>query len=100
MDKKYIFLGIIICIKNKKKPNIIHYLIVIMLICGIISTILSPKKLVSIFGIGGRYEGIIMLTYYYSVLFLSMLVNNNKYKKFLIVTILNYNYIFVFLHYI
>ena len=58
-----------------------------MYLFGIISTIFAYNKHDALFGFNNRYEGLLQIIYYLTILFLSSFVDN-KYKKYIINTIL------------
>lgn len=79
--------SIAICIKGFYKRNIIHLFMVLIIIFGIISTIFAIKPKVALWGIGGRYEGLFTIMYYFSLMFLCGFIGK-KYRKIIIWTIL------------
>ena len=85
-------IGIYILIKKKSKYNITHKTILFIIAFGIIATIFAVKPKVSLFGIGGRYEGLFSIMYYFSLFILSGFVKNSEnginYKKIIINTII------------
>jgi len=82
-----VIVAIIICIKKYYKKNITHLFLALIIIFGIISTIFAIKPEVALWGIGGRYEGLFTILYYFSLMFLSSFVSK-KYRKVIIWTIL------------
>lgn len=83
-----ITLFIIKKIKNKKQNfNIIDIFLLLILLFSCISVIFSLNKNVSIFGMPGRYEGLLQILYYFSLYFLSTYVEK-EYKKIIIYTII------------
>lgn len=69
-------------IKEKKyKLRLYDLLILIIIILLIISTIFAKNINVSLFGIGGRYEGLFSLIYYLSLLFISSFIDKDKKKN-------------------
>ena len=91
-------LFIIFCfnINKKNKLDKIDIFLILLVIFGIISTIFSKNISVSLYGYWKRYEGMFQIFYYYSLLYLSSLVNCEKYKKLIINFILGFGLINVF----
>lgn len=81
-----ILVAIVLVIRKHYKKNIVHLFMGIIIVCGIISTIFAVKQNFALWGIGGRYEGLFMIMYYFSIMFVSSFVNN-KHKKFIGVVI-------------
>ena len=82
-----VLVGVIICIKRFYKKDITHLFMALIIIFGIISTIFAIKPKIALWGIGGRYEGLFMIMYYFSLMFLCGFVSK-KYRKIIIGTIL------------
>lgn len=73
---------------NKKKFDFYDFIILVLIVLGIISTLFSINKSCAIFGFYDRYEGFLQLFSYY-ILFLNCKnLNNKKYKKIIINMIL------------
>ena len=81
-----IIVALVIIIKKYYKKNIVHIFMGLIILCGVISTIFAIKPQVALWGIGGRYEGLFSIMYYFSLMFLSGFVGK-KYKKIIAVTI-------------
>ena len=83
-----ITLFIIRKIKNKKLNfNILDIFLLFILLFSGISVVFAINRNVAIFGMPGRYEGILQILYYFSLYFLSTYVNE-KHKKKIIYTII------------
>ena len=86
-----VIIGIYLIIKAIKKQKyrikIYDWLILIILFLSAISMIFAINRYAALVGSYERYEGIYSIMYYFSILFLSSLVNK-KSKKVIIVTIL------------
>lgn len=78
-----VVVGIIICIKKYYKRNITHLFILLIIIFGVISTIFAVKPKIALWGIGGRYEGLFTIMYYFSLMFLATFISK-KYRKIII----------------
>ena len=74
-------------IKSKYKLHSYDLLILLMIICGIISTIFAINIKVSLFGVINRNEGLLSLCYYFSIFLLSTIIPKNR-KKIVVYTIL------------
>ena len=65
------FIGLVLNFINKKikklKFDILDLLIIILIICGIISTIFAINTKIALYGFGGRNEGLLQLICYYMV---------------------------------
>ncbi len=79
-------ISIVICRKGYYQKNVIHIFMVLILIFGIISTIFAVDVKTSIIGFSNRYEGLLSIMYYFSLMFLSSFLNK-KYKKTIILFI-------------
>lgn len=73
--------------KGLYKKNIIHIFIILLVLFGVISTIFAINKKVSMFGFNNRDEGLFMIIYYLSILYLGSILDNNS-KKMLVYFIL------------
>ena len=86
-----IVLLLTILIKKKKKEKIIikkvDIILIFIIIFSVISTIFAINRKVAIYGIGGRYEGLISILYYFSLTMLSSFVEE-KHKKMIVYMIL------------
>ena len=85
----YLVINIITMIifrKEYRKSNI-DILLVLCFLFGVISTIFAYDIKVSIFGFPNRYEGLIQISYYLTILYLSSYVTK-KDKKYIVYTIL------------
>ncbi len=81
---------------KKVKFNKIDIFIILLVFFGLISTIFSKNIGVSLYGCWKRYEGFFQLLYYYSLLYLSTLIFNDKLKKIIITFVLIFGLINVF----
>ena len=93
-SRGFIFLLIIdfiliigLILRKKYKKNIIDIFLVLCIIFGVISTIFAYNMEIAIFGEYNRYEGLLQICYYITILFISSFIND-KYKKYIINTIL------------
>ena len=86
-----IIIGIYLIVKRIKKQKyrikLYDILILIILILTTISMIFAINKQVALFGSYERYEGLLIIIYYFSMLFLCSLLEN-KTKKYIIIAIL------------
>lgn len=86
-----IIIGIYLTIKGIKKQKyrikIYDWLILIILFLTAISMIFAINRYAALVGSYERYEGIYSIMYYFSILFLSSLINGNS-KKIIIIVIL------------
>lgn len=76
--------------KHKKESlrfNITDIFLLSILLFSCISVIFSLNKSVSIFGMPGRYEGLLQILYYFSLYFLSTYIEK-EHKKIIIYTII------------
>ena len=80
-----LIIGLIL--KKKYKKNIIDIFLVLCIIFGVISTIFAHNMEIAIFGEYNRYEGLLQICYYITILFISSFVYD-KNKKYIINTIL------------
>lgn len=81
-------LAIITLLINKKyKPQKSDYIMVLLIIFGIISTIFAYNPKYALFGFKGRYEGLFQITYYITLMFISTFIEK-KYKKPIIYVLL------------
>ena len=94
MSKGYVALlvlniitGIIIALKGHYKKNIIQIFLLFIVILGIISSIFAIKPKIAVWGIGGRYEGLITIIYYMSLVYLCTYIRDN-YKKIIVFSII------------
>ncbi|MBR3116298.1 MAG: O-antigen ligase family protein [Bacilli bacterium] len=69
-----------ILLRKRYKKNIIHIFLLSILVFSIISTIFAYKKDIALFGEFNRYEGLFMIAYYLSIVYLSSLVEEKKKK--------------------
>lgn len=77
------FIYIYCLYKRIIKPNYFDYIIYILILAGIISSILAINYRISIFGYVNRYEGFIALLSYYLIFLNSRLVDKDKQKNLL-----------------
>ena len=84
-------LTILFIIKKRKKGslklNITDIFLLLILLFSGISVIFAINRNVAIFGMPGRYEGLLQILYYFSLYFLSTYIEK-KYKKIIIYTII------------
>jgi len=78
---------IYLIIKKRYKKNIIDLYLMLSIIFSCISTIFAYNKEVSLFGMYNRYEGLLQICYYMTILFISSNIDE-KNKKYIIYTIL------------
>ena len=71
----------------KYKLDKLDIITIIIILFGLISSIFAIKKQTAFFGFKGRYEGLFQIMYYFSIFYLSSLVNN-KHKKYIIYSLL------------
>ena len=76
----------IVLVSMKYKRNKIDIFLLLIMVFGIISTIFSHNFNMAVFGEDGRYEGILTICYYISLVFLSSYVKE-KDKKMIVYTI-------------
>ena len=67
----------------KNKLDKLDVITIIILIFGLISSVFAIKKQIAFFGFRGRYEGLFQIMYYFSIFYLSSLVQK-KHKKYII----------------
>ena len=77
----------------KRKIYVMDIILLFMVILALIATIFAINIEVSIFGIGGRYEGLFAILYYLCLLYLSSYVNKEDRMKIIIAIL-----IFGFIH--
>ena len=82
-----VFIIIYLLIKKKYKKNIVDLYLMLCILFGCISAIFAYNKDVAIFGMYNRYEGLLQICYYITILFISSNIEN-KNKKYIINTIL------------
>lgn len=82
-----ILLIIYLLIKNKYKKNIIDLYLILCVLFAVIATIFAFNKEVSLFGMYNRYEGLLQICYYMTILFISSYIEE-KNKKYIIYTML------------
>ena len=75
-----LIVGIIRFIKKKRKFKKEYIYALLAIIFGIIATIFAINVKVSIFGLDGRYEGLLAIIYYFSLFFLSSMVEKEDKK--------------------
>lgn len=73
--------------KEKMNFNIVDVAVILILFFGIISVIFAIKPNVALHGIQGRYEGYLMILYYFSIFLLSTFVEK-EYKKIIVFSLL------------
>ena len=73
--------------KNKYRLHTYDFFILLMVICGIISTIFAINVRVSLFGFINRNEGLFALCYYFSLFLLASIIPKED-KKLIVYTIL------------
>lgn len=78
---------IYIIIKKKYKKDIIDLVMIFCVLFGCISAIFAYNKQVALFGMYNRYEGLLQICYYITMLFISSNIEN-KNKRYIIYTIL------------
>ena len=83
-----IIIGIFVLKKEYLKKDIIYLFIILIILFGIISTIFAIDIKTSIWGFKDRYEGLITIVYYFSLMFLCSLINDCNNKKKIIVFIM------------
>lgn len=74
-------------IKKQFKIKSQDLIMIALIIFGIISTIFAYNPKYALFGFRGRYEGLLQITYYITLMFISTFIEK-KYKKPIIYTIL------------
>ncbi|MBQ9181214.1 MAG: O-antigen ligase family protein [Bacilli bacterium] len=72
--------------KNNLKFNIIDLSLLFVLIFSYISCVFAINKHVALYGIGGRYEGLYSICYYFSLMFLTSFIDK-KHKKMVVLAI-------------
>ncbi|MCR5185525.1 MAG: O-antigen ligase family protein [Clostridia bacterium] len=82
-----ITIGGIVSYKEKHEKVAVYLCIALILVCGIIATLFAIVPSVSLFGLNGRYEGLFSVIYYFSLMYLSSLLNK-KYKRIVIQAII------------
>ena len=76
-----IIISIVVFAKRKSKLKIYDVLILLIILFLIIVTIFARNVSVSLFGTGGRYEGLFSLIYYLTLLVISSFVSKDKKKN-------------------
>ena len=79
-----IIISIYIIKKKYYKKNISYIFILLLIICAIISTIFAVNKKVSLLGYTNRDEGLFLIVYYLSLIFLSSYINKNNKKNIIL----------------
>ena len=85
-----VLLTIFIIKKIKKKDlniKIIDIFVLLIILFSIISVIFAVNRKVAIYGIGGRYEGLLSILYYFSLYILSTYIEK-KHKKIIVYSII------------
>ena len=72
---------IILFLKKKYKPNIVDIFLLSIVAFACISTIFAYKPMKALFGTYNRYEGLFVILYYISILFLTSFVSKENKKK-------------------
>ena len=82
--------------KKKYIKNKIDIFLILIIIFAVISTIFAYNPMKSLFGCYGRYEGLFVILYYISTLFIVRFINQNDIKKvvYIIIAICIINGIF------
>lgn len=75
----------------------IDVFLILLFVFGLISVIFAHDSSTALYGFRNRYEGFFQLLYYYSLMFLSTTIYNDKYKKRIIFTILLFGLINAFI---
>ena len=70
-----------ILLRKRYKKNIIYIFMILIIFFSILSTIFAFKKSVALFGEENRYEGLFMILYYLSLIYLSSLVEEKDKRK-------------------
>ena len=70
-----------IILRKKYKKNIIYLFLISIFFFSILSTIFAYRVDIALFGEYNRYEGLFMIAYYLSILYLSSLVEEKDKKK-------------------
>lgn len=78
---------IILFLVKKYKKDISHIFMALAIIFGVISVIFAKNQHVALVGFMDRWEGLLVILYYITIMFLSSFVDN-KYKKTIIYFIL------------
>ena len=76
-----ILIILIMFIKKKYKKNIIDIFLVLIIILAIISTIFAYMPEKALYGEWGRYEGLFVICYYMTILFLTSFLKKEDRKK-------------------
>ena len=86
---------IIIFLNICKKPKFdkIDIFLILLGIFGIISTIFAENKGVALYGYYLRFEGLLQLLYYYSLMYLSSFIYKEKYRNIILDFILAFGFI-------
>ena len=79
---------VFLILKKKYKYKAIDIFLFLAVVFGIIATIFAEDMQVSIYGYGDRREGLLHICYYISLVILSSFIENEKFKKPIIYTIL------------
>ena len=82
-----VIITIILLIRKKYKKNKIDIFLILILLFSIISSIFAKNIETAIFGSWERYEGIFVICYYFTILFLTSFIKK-EYKKKIIYSIL------------
>ena len=82
-----IIVGIVIVKKGYYRKNLVHIFMGLIIVCGIISTIFAINPRIAVFGSILRYEGLISIMYYFSLMFIASFLGE-KYKKIILLFIL------------
>lgn len=77
-------------IRKLFKLDKIDIFLILLVIFGIIATIFAKDISISLYGYWKRYEGMFQLFYYYSLMYLSSIISNDKNKN----TIINFILVF------
>lgn len=74
------FVTIFFTIKKQLKKNIAYFVMLSCIFFGVISTIFAKQKEVALWGFSNRYEGLVSIVYYFSVMILTSFLDKD-YKK-------------------
>lgn len=91
-----VFIILYFNIRKLVKFEKIDVFLILLIIFGTIATIFAKDVSISLFGYWKRYEGFSQLLYYYTLMYLSTIIKEDKHKKIIITSILVFGLINVF----
>lgn len=91
-----VFIILYFNLRKLVKFDKIDVFLILLIIFGIIATVFAKNVSISLFGYWKRYEGFVQLLYYYTLMYLGTVIESEKSKRFIIISILTFGLINVF----